>query len=224
MKNPLPTAVWLILLFALVLRLGFVAYAGLQAGRRRDRLRPPRALDRPGDGYADVGIAWPRVGVPPARLHLPPRRRLRDHRRQGQARARPRDPGRIANALLGTLVVALIGLIAAQLWGRRVALVAMALRRVYIPLIIVGGSIMSETAVRALMLGSLAAAIAAPALVAPLALGAARRTARRPDRAHARERARPARAARVRGLGRAAALVVARARPPAALVVVALLA
>ena len=88
-------------------------------------------------------------------------------------------PGRIANALLGTLVVALIGLsprscgAAGSRWWRWRG------GAVYIPLILVGGSIMSETLFAALLLGSLAAAIAAPALVAPLALGAARRVPRR---------------------------------------------
>ena len=67
--------------------------------------------------------------------------------------------GRILGVLIGTLIVALIGVVAAQLWGRGVALVAMALAAVYVPLITVGGAVMSEPLFAALMLGALAAAI-----------------------------------------------------------------
>jgi 4-amino-4-deoxy-L-arabinose transferase-like glycosyltransferase len=67
--------------------------------------------------------------------------------------------GRIANALVGTAIVALIGVLCAQLFDRRVALVAMALGAVYLPLILVGGSLMSEPLFAALLLGAQAAAI-----------------------------------------------------------------
>src|SRR6266496_2897743 len=45
--------------------------------------------------------------------------------------------GRVANALVGAAIVALIGVLSAQLFDRRVALVAMALGAVYLPLILV---------------------------------------------------------------------------------------
>jgi 4-amino-4-deoxy-L-arabinose transferase-like glycosyltransferase len=64
--------------------------------------------------------------------------------------------GRIANAFVGVGIVALIGLIAFQLWGRREALVALALGAVYIPMILVGQSIMSEPLFVLCMLGSIA--------------------------------------------------------------------
>jgi len=64
--------------------------------------------------------------------------------------------GRIANAFVGTGIVALIGLIAFQLWGRRVALIALALGAVYIPLILVGQSIMSEPLFVLCLLGAIA--------------------------------------------------------------------
>ena len=51
---------------------------------------------------------------------------------------------RYVNALVGTGIVALIGVLARQLWGRREALVAMALGAVYLPLIEVGQAVMSE--------------------------------------------------------------------------------
>ena len=66
-------------------------------------------------------------------------------------------------------------MVAAQLWGRRVALAAMGLAAVYIPLIVVGAAVMSEPLFAALLLGALAAAIQSPELEPPLALGAARR-------------------------------------------------
>jgi 4-amino-4-deoxy-L-arabinose transferase-like glycosyltransferase len=67
--------------------------------------------------------------------------------------------GRVANALVGTVIVALIGVLCAQLFDRRVALAAMALGAVYLPLILVGGSLMSEPLFAALVLGALAAAL-----------------------------------------------------------------
>ncbi len=66
---------------------------------------------------------------------------------------------RLANALVGTGIVALIGLIALQLWGRRVCLVALGLGAIYVPLILVGQSVMSEPLFALFMLGSIAAAL-----------------------------------------------------------------
>ena len=57
--------------------------------------------------------------------------------------------------------MALIGLLALQLWGRREALVAMALGAVYVPLILVGQSVMSEPLFVLCMLGAIAAALRA---------------------------------------------------------------
>ena len=67
--------------------------------------------------------------------------------------------GRIANALVGTAVVGLIGLLSAQVFDRRVALAALALAAVYVPLILVGGSLMSEPLFAALLLGGVTAAL-----------------------------------------------------------------
>jgi 4-amino-4-deoxy-L-arabinose transferase-like glycosyltransferase len=67
--------------------------------------------------------------------------------------------GRVANALVGVAIVALIGVLSAQIFDRRVALAAMALAAVYLPLILVGGSLMSEPLFAALLLGALSAAI-----------------------------------------------------------------
>ena len=66
---------------------------------------------------------------------------------------------RIAQAFVGTAIVALVGLLAAQLWGWRVGLAALALSAVYVPLITVGGAVMSEPLFDAFMLGALVAAL-----------------------------------------------------------------
>jgi 4-amino-4-deoxy-L-arabinose transferase-like glycosyltransferase len=66
---------------------------------------------------------------------------------------------RIAGAIVGTAVVALVGLLALQLWGPLVALAALALTAVYVPLITVGGAVMSEPLFDLFMLAALAAAL-----------------------------------------------------------------
>jgi 4-amino-4-deoxy-L-arabinose transferase-like glycosyltransferase len=66
---------------------------------------------------------------------------------------------RIAQAFIGAAIVALVGVLAAQLWGWGVGLVALALSAIYVPLITVGGAVMSEPLFDAFMLGSLVAAI-----------------------------------------------------------------
>jgi 4-amino-4-deoxy-L-arabinose transferase-like glycosyltransferase len=81
--------------------------------------------------------------------------------------------GRIANAFVGAGIVTLIGVIAFQLWGRRVALVALALGAVYIPLILVGQSIMSEPLFVLCLLGAIACALRGWAAAAGVLLGLA---------------------------------------------------
>ncbi len=64
-------------------------------------------------------------------------------------------------------------LLAFQLWGRRESLVAMALGAVYVPLILVGQSVMSEPLFVLCMLGSIAAALKRWALLAGVLMGLA---------------------------------------------------
>jgi 4-amino-4-deoxy-L-arabinose transferase-like glycosyltransferase len=66
---------------------------------------------------------------------------------------------RIAQAFVGTAIVALVGVLAAQLWGWGIGLVALGLSAVYVPLITVGGAVMSEPLFDALMLGALVLAV-----------------------------------------------------------------
>jgi 4-amino-4-deoxy-L-arabinose transferase-like glycosyltransferase len=61
--------------------------------------------------------------------------------------------------VIGTVLVAMIGLLAAQLWGGVVALVAMALAAVYVPLVTMSGTVMSEPLFTVFMLGALSAAL-----------------------------------------------------------------
>jgi 4-amino-4-deoxy-L-arabinose transferase-like glycosyltransferase len=65
--------------------------------------------------------------------------------------------GRLENALFGTVIIALIGIIAAQIWNRRLGLIAMA--AVYPTLILIGSSLQLEPLLVMLMLGSVAAAL-----------------------------------------------------------------
>jgi 4-amino-4-deoxy-L-arabinose transferase-like glycosyltransferase len=67
--------------------------------------------------------------------------------------------GRIFGIFTSTLIVLLTGVVARQLWGRRVMLLAMAGAAVYVPLILVGASVMSEPLFAVLLLGALSAAI-----------------------------------------------------------------
>jgi 4-amino-4-deoxy-L-arabinose transferase-like glycosyltransferase len=67
---------------------------------------------------------------------------------------------RVAQVLVGTAIVALIGVLATQLWGGRAGLVAAALGAVYVPLILVGGAVMSEPLFDLVMLAALVAAVA----------------------------------------------------------------
>ena len=67
---------------------------------------------------------------------------------------------RVAQAFVGAAIVALVGILAAQLWGWGLGLLALALSAVYIPLITVGGAVMSEPLFDAFMLAALVAALA----------------------------------------------------------------
>ena len=67
--------------------------------------------------------------------------------------------GRVANALIGTALVALLGLVAFQLWGRRVGLVALGLGAIHPTLVLFGSGLQLEPLLAALLLASLACAL-----------------------------------------------------------------
>jgi 4-amino-4-deoxy-L-arabinose transferase-like glycosyltransferase len=68
--------------------------------------------------------------------------------------------GRLASALLGVISVALIGVIARMLWTQRVALIAMAVAAVYPPLVLLSGTLLSESLALPLVLALLALVLA----------------------------------------------------------------
>jgi 4-amino-4-deoxy-L-arabinose transferase-like glycosyltransferase len=159
-----PRTLWLVgllLVLALVLRLGYVAVTPgyIAVDDAHDYDLHARSIAA-GQGFAHLGSG------PSARTAFRPPgypyllagvyalggvERAEDSRRF--------VVGRVANALVGTVIVALIGVLAAQLFDRRVALVAMGLAAVYLPLILISGSLMSEPLFAALLLGALVAAI-----------------------------------------------------------------
>lgn len=71
------------------------------------------------------------------------------------------EAGRLAEAAIGAVIVALIMLIAARLWGARTGLVAGAIAAVYPPLVLIGSSLMSEPLYIALLLGAALCALRA---------------------------------------------------------------
>jgi 4-amino-4-deoxy-L-arabinose transferase-like glycosyltransferase len=71
------------------------------------------------------------------------------------------DAGRLLQALIGTAIAALVGLIAFQLWGRRVGLVALAIAALYPPFVVLGLTLLSDPLFVAFELAALAAALRA---------------------------------------------------------------
>src|SRR6476619_5743511 len=124
MKNPLPTAAWLILLLALLLRVGYMA-----ATPGYELVHDATDYDRAARTVA-AGEGWPlahgRVTTfrPPAYpLLLAGVYKVTgvEHGTEHQRVV----PARILGIIIGTLIVAMIFIVARQLWGRRVALLAM---------------------------------------------------------------------------------------------------
>jgi 4-amino-4-deoxy-L-arabinose transferase-like glycosyltransferase len=76
--------------------------------------------------------------------------------------------GRIVQALIGTALAALVGLIALELCGPAVALAALAITAVYVPLVLIGASLVSEPLFVALVLGAVLAVLRARAATQPL--------------------------------------------------------
>jgi 4-amino-4-deoxy-L-arabinose transferase-like glycosyltransferase len=184
-------SVWLLLALALAVRLAFVAatpnYVPIHDDHDYDRLACAIVV---GAGYAAVGPATTPSSCGSAPEHPRPtafRAPLWPTTLAGVYAVT--DPltsdrwlaGRIANALLGTAAVALMGFIATRLWGRRPGLLALGLGAVCLPLVMIGGSLLTETLFVLLELAAVAAAVMAVgsphrvrwALVAGLLVGAA---------------------------------------------------
>jgi 4-amino-4-deoxy-L-arabinose transferase-like glycosyltransferase len=112
-----------------------------------------------GEGYADrLATRRPTAFRPPGYTYL-----LGGLYRLTGAWEKP-EPERVIVArrgqvVIGTVLVAMVGLLAAQLWGPLVALVSMGLAAVYVPLVSMSGTMMSEPLFAVFMLGALSAAI-----------------------------------------------------------------
>lgn len=68
--------------------------------------------------------------------------------------------GRVANAVIGTVLVALIGLVAAQLWGERAAAAALVLAALHPALVLFGSGLQLEPLLATTILGAIALALA----------------------------------------------------------------
>jgi 4-amino-4-deoxy-L-arabinose transferase-like glycosyltransferase len=184
-------SVWLLLALALAVRLAFVAatpnYVPIHDDHDYDRLACAIVV---GAGYAAVGPATTPSSCGRAPAHPRPtafRAPLWPATLAGvYAVSEPltsdrRLAGRVANALLGTVAVALMGFIATRLWGRRPGLLALGLGAVCLPLVMIGGSLLTETLFVLIELGAVAAAVMAVgsphrvrwAVVAGMLVGAA---------------------------------------------------
>lgn len=69
------------------------------------------------------------------------------------------EAARLFEALLGAISVALIGLIAARLWDRRVGLLAAGIAALYPPLVLIGSSVMTESLFIPLVLAAVLSAL-----------------------------------------------------------------
>ena len=152
------TALALLLVVALACRLGVVA------ATPNYRLPPPGydppAYDSIAASIARTG-AFPTVGGHPSATFPPAYPYFLGglYAISGAAAPDRWEVARIAQALLGTVAVVLIGLIAWQLWGRRASFAALGLAAVYPPLIIVGATLLTEALFVPLELGAVAAAL-----------------------------------------------------------------
>jgi 4-amino-4-deoxy-L-arabinose transferase-like glycosyltransferase len=153
--------VGVVLALALIVRLGYVAATpGYQAIDDAHNYDVHARSIAAGHGFARIGSGPTRQTAfrPPGYPYF----LAGVYKLAGVGEARPEQryrAGRVANALIGMAIVALVGVLAFQLFDRRVALVAMALGAVYVPLILISGTLMSEPLFTALLLGALAAAI-----------------------------------------------------------------
>src|SRR5947209_7944413 len=76
---------------------------------------------------------------------------------------------RFVEAVLGTLTVALIGLIAMRIWGRRVGIIALGIAAVAPPLVVMSTALISESLFVPLVLAAVACALQARRSARPLA-------------------------------------------------------
>jgi 4-amino-4-deoxy-L-arabinose transferase-like glycosyltransferase len=114
--------------------------------------------------YANTGLAaggarGPTAYFPPAFPYLLAAVDVIDgHRTPGGSAV---EPARLAQAVLGTATVGLVGLLALEVFGATVALVAMAIAAIYPPLVELSGSVYSENLLIPLILAAVWTALRA---------------------------------------------------------------
>ena len=160
---PVRRPVWvfaLIVAAALGLRLGYVAltpeHTLVHDAREYDEHARSVAV---GDGFSERITGKPTAFRPPGYVYL----LAGSYRLAGVERSpvEARVPvGRVLGAVLGALGVALVGVLAWQLWGGAAGIVAAALAAVYVPSILVATALMSEQLFVVLMLATLIAVLA----------------------------------------------------------------
>jgi 4-amino-4-deoxy-L-arabinose transferase-like glycosyltransferase len=154
----LPRTAWVLLLVALVLRVGLVVAT----------VDTPLTLD-PAD-FSGNGVSFAQGhGLPPSNrapaggpsAYRPPAYPVFLGGVYALVGQEAPPAARLLEAGLGALSVGLIGLIAARLWGRRVGVLALGIAAVAPPLIVMSTALVSEALFVPLMLGAVAAAIEA---------------------------------------------------------------
>ena len=157
-----PRTVWLLLALALAVRVAVVLLTG--------DFRPvadPAEYDRYARALADTG-SFPGSGLP---VEGPTAYRPPAYPLFLGALYEVFGPSwtaaRLVQALVGTLTVALTGLLALQLFGRSVALAALALGAVFLPLATVGASLLTEPLLVPLVLGAVCATLHARSAAQP---------------------------------------------------------
>jgi 4-amino-4-deoxy-L-arabinose transferase-like glycosyltransferase len=144
-----------ILAVALAVRVGYVLATSGYTMRHDDRVYDQLAL-----GIARMG-AYPDIGGHATAYRPPgfPYLLSAVYAVSGGGHARV-VAGRMAQAVLGVVIVALLGALASRLFDRRAAICTMALAAVYVPLVAAGTSLLAEPLTIALELGALLAVLA----------------------------------------------------------------
>ena len=154
----LARAVWALLAVALILRVGLVAAT----------IDTPLTLD-PAD-FSRNGVSFAQgEGLPPSNrapaggpsAYRPPAYPMFVGAVYAVAGQEAPPVARLAGALLGTLSVGLIGLIAARIWGRRVGVVAVGIAAIAPPLVVMSTALISEALFVPLVLAAVATALEA---------------------------------------------------------------
>ena len=154
----LPRTVWLVLALALVLRLAVVA----------GTLYTPTTLDPADFSRTALSIAQGH-GFPPSNrapwggpsAYRPPAYPALVAAVYAVAGEEAPPAARALSALLGTIAVALTGLIAWRIWGRRVGTIALAVAAVAPPMVVLSTALISEALFVPLVLGAVATALEA---------------------------------------------------------------